>query len=355
MKNLIVSIIIFLMLFASCSNNNNITSPSDSSSGSVSLSIDKANAPSDVVAVIAYLTREYYETLSGYLNLISDSTADISFQSIPIGTWHIKVDAINKDSVVIYSGESDVVVHENILTQISLALLPTSNGSSTGSVYIYVTWGSNTWVDYSNNPILSTTNSYWDIYGPNQPKVLYDEGIYHMWFGNLVNGGGSYVGYAYSYDGKSWIRKVSYPVLTPGSNDKWDYGRAGVGPVIKKDGEFVMYYNGWGDQNGLWQVGMAVSNDGINWEKYPNPILSGDLNGDDARINANCIMKLGNQYFMYYTYGPSNGVNYKIGLAFSGDGINWEKYQNNPILDASLNWEGAGIGNASVINTSTIN
>ena len=175
-----------------------------------------------------------------------------------------------------------------------------------------------------------------------------------MWFGNLVDGGGSYVGYAYSYDGKSWIRKVNYPVLTPGSNDKWDYGRAGVGPVIKKDNKFVMYYNGWGDQNGLWQVGMAVSNDGINWEKYPNPIFSGNLYGDDARINANYVMKLGNQYYMYYTYGPNYGVNYKIGLAFSSDGVNWEKYQNNPILDASQNWEGTGIGNASVINTSTI-
>ena len=119
----------------------NITSTQLDNKGSISLNIDKANAPSDVVAVIAYLTRENYETLSGFLNLLSDSTADISFQSILIGTWHLKVDALNKDSVIIYSGESDVVVQEDILTQISLALIPTNNGSSTGSVYIYVTWG----------------------------------------------------------------------------------------------------------------------------------------------------------------------------------------------------------------------
>ncbi len=216
-SSIVLSFFLIIVLAVGCSKDNIVSSNSNNSEGSISFSIDKANAPSNVVAVIAYLNRENYETFTGYLNLLSDSTADISFQSIPIGTWHLKVDAIDKDSVVIYSGESDVLVQENILTQISLALIPTSNGSSTGSVYIYVTWGSNTWIDNPNNPILSTTNSYWDIYGPNQPKVLYDQGIYHMWFGNLVDGGSSYVGYAYSYDGKSWKRKVDCPVLTPGS------------------------------------------------------------------------------------------------------------------------------------------
>ena len=231
--SIIISVFLTFILLTGCSKDNSISSSSDNSNGSISLNIDKANAPSDVVAVIAYLFRQNFKPLSGYLNLLSDSTADISFGSIPVGKWHLKVDAINEDSVVIYSGESDVNVEENILTKVFLTLVPTGHGR--GSIYINVTWGETAkkWVDYNNNPILETTNSYWDIYGPNQPKLLYDEGIYKMWFGNLVNGGGSYVGYAISYDGKTWERPLSYPVLAPGSNGKWDYGRAGVGTCNK--------------------------------------------------------------------------------------------------------------------------
>ncbi len=123
----------------------------------------------------------------------------------------------------------------------------------------------------------------------------------------------------------------------------------GVGPVIKQDSLYIMYYNGWGDQNGLWQVGRAVSFDGIKWEKSPAPILSGTYNSDDARIVANFILKKDKKLYMYYTYGTINGSGYKIGLATSADGIKWEKYSNNPILQASDSWEGLGIGNVSIV------
>ena len=89
MKVSIVLYIILILLSFGCSKDTIVTS-SDSSSGSVSFKIDKRNAPSDVVAVIAYLTRDNFETLISSLNLLSDSTADISFQSIAAGAWHLK-------------------------------------------------------------------------------------------------------------------------------------------------------------------------------------------------------------------------------------------------------------------------
>ncbi len=36
-----------------------------------------------------------------------------------------------------------------------------------------------------------------------------------------------------------------------------------------------MFYGGWSDPNGRWDVGYAESIDGINWNKHPSPVLMG--------------------------------------------------------------------------------
>ena len=89
--------------------------------------------------------------------------------------------------------------------------------------------------------------------------------------------------------------------------------------------------------------------DGINWEKSPSPILSGNISSEDARINASFILKKDNQYYLYYTYSAISNSTYKIGLAISDDGIHFTKYQNNPILKSTETWESLGIGWPSIL------
>ena len=50
---------------------------------------------------------------------------------------------------------------------------------------------------------------------------------------------------------------------------------------------------------------------------------------------------------MYYTV--RHYPYYSISLATSMDGIHWSKYQNNPILQSTKNWEGTGVLYPSVI------
>ena len=65
-----------LFFFVSCSKDT-ITSPLlNKASGTVSLQIDKTNAPQNVVNIVAYLSRVGYDTLTGNLNLQSNSSAD---------------------------------------------------------------------------------------------------------------------------------------------------------------------------------------------------------------------------------------------------------------------------------------
>ena len=112
MKWLLSFTILFLSLsFVTCSNEeSNIPVATEKTSGIISLKIDRLNAPANVEQVVAYLTREGFEPIIKPLNLLTDSTADITFEAIPVGVWHLKVDAMNSDGDVVYTGETDVEV-----------------------------------------------------------------------------------------------------------------------------------------------------------------------------------------------------------------------------------------------------
>ena len=155
MKNLIFILLLVSVIISGCSKST-ITSPNNNSNstGKVSLKIDKTNAPQNVVSVFAYLTKADADTLIGILNLRSDSTADISFQNISVGTWHLLVNAEDGSGAVIYTGQSEVQVVEGTTVSVSLTLVPVTSG--TGNIDIYVTWGNTNsmFTDYFNNPIL---------------------------------------------------------------------------------------------------------------------------------------------------------------------------------------------------------
>lgn len=119
------------------------------------------NAPDNVVWVEAFLMRHGYDTLSGSMNLLSDSTADILFEEIQADEWHLKVDASDSASVVLYTGETNIQIFAGFTTQVNLVLHPT--GAGTGNVYIWVTWGIppvGNWTDFHGNPILSSSGNY---------------------------------------------------------------------------------------------------------------------------------------------------------------------------------------------------
>ncbi|MFA6980180.1 MAG: hypothetical protein WC209_12750 [Ignavibacteriaceae bacterium] len=345
MKNILVLVV--LVLFVGCKKDTTLVSSQTENKGQVLLKIDKTQKPNNVISVIAYLSRNNFDTLKNVLNFVSDSSADISFNSIEVGIWHLRIDALNENSKVIYSGETDVTVVEGITTQVNLTLLPASSGY--GSLYILVNWGTNNskWIDYNLNPVLIKTNSLFDVGGIIQPKVIFDENSYKMWYANVGNNGVHSVGYAVSTDGLHWYRKVDKPVLTAGSNGSWDSYGVSVGAVIKDNGTYKMYFIGNPSHAGPYQIGLAVSNDGINWTKYPNPVLHADSIFEFSSI-ASEVLKINNKYYMYYSVSTAASKRV-VCLAFSDDGVNWIRYNNNPILSVTEPWEGVGAYYPTVI------
>jgi predicted GH43/DUF377 family glycosyl hydrolase len=166
-----------------------------------------------------------------------------------------------------------------------------------------------------------------------------------MWYLGDAGGNHKYVMYAESNDGINWTRPYSNPVLSPGVSGSWDDLAVHPGAVIYEDGHYYMFYSGWSDPYGRWDVGFAESLDGINWTKHPEPVLMG-TSGWEYQIGPSSVIKIDNTYYLYYymRYLP----NLRIGLATSTDRINWTRYSGNPILTYDQPWEGTGIYYPSV-------
>jgi len=347
----IISCLIFVMIIFSGCKQDNVTSPSENlkTAGKVSINIDKISAPANVTFIIVTLTKANSDTLTGFMNLSTDTTAAISFQNIAVGTWNLTVAAEDINGTVLYQGQSSVTVSQGTTTNVSLTLNPVLNG--TGTVSISVKWGSSQpyFTDYSYYPVYTGKDNYSGQVYVSEAKILYDNGIYKIWYIGVYNSGGGKTWYAESTDGINWANKYTTPALTAGTSGSWDDLFASVGTVIKDNGIYKMYYDGGRVGYGNYYVGLATSIDGVNWQKYPSPVFSHD-NSSQYYIGVQSILKINSTYFMYYSAAPQSNYNqFSINLAVSSDGVNWTKYQSNPILSATLPWEGSGIAYPAVI------
>lgn len=343
-KVLAFIIIISLSIYFGCSTN--LVSPSQtnaSQTGKVALKISSDSIPSNVVKVTAVLSQSGKDSLTSSVDPLSDSSATLDFSNVPVGSWHLKVNAEDINGIILYSGETDIIIQSGVTTQVNLNLVQVSNG--TGNIVITVNWGNytNNWEDFSGNPVLSIVDSN-SLFGVTSPKILVEDSVIKMWYRQQGASGHSTIGYAFSYDGINWTFPVNHPVLDTGASGEWDSYAVTDGVVLKENNSYKMYYRGTNVHDGYAAIGLAISSDGINWEKYPNPVMV--PNETEIAIGPEDIIKINDKYYLYYNM--LNNGNLTVGLAISNDGINWTRYQN-PILYPTLSWEGAGTYFSSII------
>lgn len=355
MKKYLFTVLLILPFLINSCGVNSENPASAAESGNVYFSFSKTNAPENVSSVEVKLTRQNFEPIIRQMNLTSDSTANLMIPSVATGSWHLKIDAKNNSNEIVYTGEADVVVQANFITQVTLTLNPTGGGGvQTGSVNISVNWGTpaptpSGWVDFPQNPLIVPTNSYYDNKGVRQGFVFYDNGKFKMFYLGLTYSAKSYICYAESNDGINWTYPLQNPVISPtDSMGWWDSHGVSAGPVIKINGVYHMYYCGWpsSDVNARWSIGLATSADGINWVKRPQPVVAANSIGAN-QIGPNSILKIGDYYYLYYT--NRNYPNYNIGVMKSLNGVDFTPATNTPVLVPTLPWEGTGVNMASVI------
>ncbi|MCW3051276.1 MAG: putative lipoprotein, partial [Chthonomonadales bacterium] len=171
----------------------------------------------------------------------------------------------------------------------------------------------------------------------NRPVVVHRGRQVEMWYTGQAQGH-SAIGYATSLDGVKFERKERQPVLK--SDVAWEKGAA-MCPHVLWDGkkhEYQMWYSA-GDQYEPDSIGYAVSRDGIHWTKNAaNPIFAPDKSHlwESHKVTACHVMREGKGYLMFYI-GFQNENLAQIGLARSEDGLHWERFGSNPIIQRGRN------------------
>jgi hypothetical protein len=93
--------------------------------------------------------------------------------------------------------------------------------------------------------------------------------MYYEAWGVRINNASDYnslqIGHATSGDGLNWIKDAANPVLPKGAGSAWDRDGTWDPFVLYEDGVFKMWYGGGMDNHCDW--GYAVSTDGVHFEK----------------------------------------------------------------------------------------
>jgi hypothetical protein len=91
---------------------------------------------------------------------------------------------------------------------------------------------------------------------------------FHLYYeGGATGVGDLQVGHATSTDGLTWTKDPENPVLGPGAAGEWDDGATWDPFVLYEDGVFKMWYGGERAGHRDFQCGYATSTDGVHFEK----------------------------------------------------------------------------------------
>ena len=153
----------------------------------------------------------------------------------------------------------------------------------------------------------------------------------------------------------NWTKYPGNPVMSGSGNGTWDKHVFMPSVLFNADSNrYEMWYCGSYGPEVSWlpyRIGFAWSADGINWTKYGNPVLNPDPGTWDAgSVEVSWVIRENGQYKMWYA-GLNNNIR-QIGYATSPDGITWTK-NANPVLSAgSAAWEAGGVFWCSVLSNS---
>jgi predicted GH43/DUF377 family glycosyl hydrolase len=172
----------------------------------------------------------------------------------------------------------------------------------------------------------------WERDNLNRPHVLQAGERWYMWYtGQNDKAGRSAIGLATGPDGLHWERAATDPVLDAGGG--WERSNVMCPHVLYENGVFRMWYSG-GEKYEPDAVGYAESDDGIHWRRHPdNPVIRPVDKWESSRTTAACIVPRKHDYLAFYIGFAEGFEKCQIGMARSRDGIHdWERYPGNPII-----------------------
>ena len=324
-----------------------------SPTGTVSFSIAKISIPPEVRLLVARLERQGFQTISDSVAVTGTSdTIKIRMINIPAGAWNVTVDARDALGVTRYSGKGNVTVSDGQVAQMYVYMTATSGGELQITVLWggpRLRWK----MSAENPVLKQTTGYWdQDHYYFDDPNILKLNGVYHMWYASGYNISVNkaetlWIAHAASLDGIHWTK--TGPIFAPGTPGSWR-DKGAVSPcVLYEGGVYKMWFVGFKNplqyQNG---IGYATSLDGTNWVVNSQPVIP--LSSTIGATYHPAVVKKDNLYYMFIGVSPSNTIYPPdVVLMTSSDGLAWQN--RGVVLSArkDLPWQHSGIIPCEVI------
>jgi subtilisin family serine protease len=133
------------------------------------------------------------------------------------------------------------------------------------------------------------------------------------------------------------------PILEPGAPGSWDSRIIASPSAVFIDDEYYLFYVGDNPPSNIGAIGYATSTDGVQFTKYEgNPILMGDGSGFDADWAAYPVVLVEDNTWIIYYAGWASGGQVQIGRATAQNPNGPWTRSYNPILSPGSYWEWDG-------------
>lgn len=166
----------------------------------------------------------------------------------------------------------------------------------------------------------------------NRNCVLFVDGLYRMWYTGQARGY-SYIGYAQSSDGIHFERTMTEPILIP--EYPWEKESVMNPCVLYENGVYRMWYSA-GETYEPNVIAYAESSDGIHWNKRrANPIFVREPQNwyEQDRIGGCSVLKTEDMGYVMFYIGYEDIDTARICAASSENGITgWVRCPENPII-----------------------
>ncbi len=141
--------------------------------------------------------------------------------------------------------------------------------------------------------------------------------------------------HAVSGDGITFTRNPTNPIFAP--TGSWTYGRAIDAEVAFYKGQYFLYFATRDPGYAIQMVGVAIAPGDTDFTRddwtqaVDGPILYPELPWERTCIEAPSIIIKDNKMYMFYAGAFGNSPQ-QVGVAVSEDGVNWERIFDEPFM-----------------------
>ncbi len=167
------------------------------------------------------------------------------------------------------------------------------------------------------------------------PGAIVLAGQVHLFYQTYGNGKHDAICHAVSNDGIHFTPNSSNPIFSPTGD--WNCGRAIDADVIAHNDQLLLYFSTRDPDMRVQMAGVAAAPLNSNytrddWQQLCDaPILYPELPWEGECVEASALCRYDGRLYMFYG-GAYNNAPQQIGCAVSDDGLHWQRVSNSPIL-----------------------